>query len=761
MAGRNRTRNETEPAKDRKLFDPLSVVELRHAAMEGKYDPGVYNLLEEELDYIKRKREGASLCDLAGLALSGGGIRSATFALGVMQALAKEGVLKRMDYLSTVSGGGYIGSALTWFLGAHNKERKFGLDAKTFPFGTDAGGKDASEDQRNLTDWLRQHGNYLTPGKGITLVSGIAVILRGILLNLIVWVPIGIAVFWALLSGTDFLVQTINAWWGSPVTAVLQKGKNLTPAMLSIAGLCALLFTSFCIAYSYATARRKEKPSSWRYSMRLFFERYARWPLWIILATMLVASLPFANSSLQGWLHKAGGPLAAALGLLSGVWSFLQTKGSRDRPLPTLVPILGAALILYGISLLSFQLALILPADPSDLPLWSWLILGNAIVSGLIVNINYVSIHRFYRDRLMETFMPDVDQALQGNTGASILANSATIQSMIEGEHSRGPYHIVNANVVLVASEEPRWKLRGGDSFILTPKRCGSSATGWIASDRFLGGRLTLATAMSISGAAANPNTGADGVGLTRSRSVSLLMALLNLRLGYWTCNPRYGSGWMRPNHFVPGLMQAFGLHREDSKFIELSDGGHFDNLALYELIRRRLRLIILCDGAADPNFSFADLDSLRRRIAADFEASIEFTPGPDPDALMPKRFKELAPNDAGYAVDADMAKTAHTLARITYADGSTGALVYIKTTMVDSLSFGVKAYKGSHHDFPDQTTADQFFNEEQFDAYRELGRHLGLEMLKETGLAKEIEQIISKGDWPRHNDREKDKGKA
>jgi predicted acylesterase/phospholipase RssA len=53
---------------------------------------------------------------LAGLALSGGGIRSASFALGVIQALHKKGWLQRFDYLSTVSGGGYIGTCLSYLL---------------------------------------------------------------------------------------------------------------------------------------------------------------------------------------------------------------------------------------------------------------------------------------------------------------------------------------------------------------------------------------------------------------------------------------------------------------------------------------------------------------------------------------------------------------------------------------------------------------------------------------------------------------------
>jgi len=220
----------------------------------------------------------------------------------------------------------------------------------------------------------------------------------------------------------------------------------------------------------------------------------------------------------------------------------------------------------------------------------------------------------------------------------------------------------------------------------------------------------------------------------------------------------------LRPNHFLPGLTQAFARHKESACFIEVSDGGHFENLGLYELIRRRPKLVILCDGACDPKFGFGDLNSLRRRIAADFEARIKFEEGHEPGKLIPRRLKEVAPDGAGYAVDADMAEQGFLLGRIEYAltpeerkkkaDGDdyhqdTGVLVYIKTTMVDSVSFGVKAYKGAHHDFPDETTADQFFDEEQFDAYRELGNHLASEMLKETGLSKNIEQIIKSGAWP------------
>lgn len=115
-------------------------------------------------------------------------------------------------------------------------------------------------------------------------------------------------------------------------------------------------------------------------------------------------------------------------------------------------------------------------------------------------------------------------------------------------------------------------------------------------------------------------------------------------------------------------------------------------------MVRRRLKLIILCDAAADPKFSFADLNSVRRQIRADFGARISFEPGCDPEQLTPRRLKEAMADGASYAVDADMAERGFLLGRIEYAtpEGKpqeTGALVYIKTTMVDSVSFGVKAY--------------------------------------------------------------------
>lgn len=768
------------------IITPISTEDLRRsvrdmAAPVGERDgiaaTALRKLIQAELDYIKNKRPEAHENDLAGLALSGGGIRSATFALGVMQALARESVLKRLDYMSTVSGGSYIGSAVSWFLGPLNSQNesgknRFGLDKDNFPFGVDSGWG-GTELQATILNWLRQNGKYLTPGGGITLMSGLTIVLRSIFLNLVVWMPICAALFWLLLRATERLTDWIAGWVGSPwmpefagqayaLLITLSSRPSFVPTnkfeiwesenSIVMVGLCvtavvATLFFFNSLVYSFIPSTAVKNQTNKRYNMRRLFEIYTPRYLWLAVAILVIVSLPYVDAAITQWINNAGGLLAALIGSGAGLRNYLQVRKTKEQITRKFIRAVEAGLIVYGVGLISFQLALYLPIEFSDIPAWYWGILTLAVVAGGTVNINSISIHQFYRDRLMEAYLPEMDRIMSGRSGPSISANSAALQSLQDNDSAHGPYHLINTNVVLVNSHDKRRRLRGGDSFILSAIHSGSNATGWVNTAALLGGRLTLATATAISGAAANPHAGSGG-GVTKSPSISLLMTLLNIRLGYWIPNLTRGGFSWPPNHFFPGLMQAFGKHHEKAAFIELSDGGHFENLGLYELVRRKLRLIIVCDAGADPTFSFSDLNTVRRRIGADFGAYIHFEEGHDPKQLIPARLKESSPGHAGYAVDADMAKTGHLLGRIQYADGTTGALVYIKTTMVDTVSFGVKAYKGTFPDFPDESTVDQFFDVAQFDAYRELGQHLGTRMLEDTKLHENLAEVIAKGRW-------------
>ena len=302
------------------------------------------------------------------------------------------------------------------------------------------------------------------------------------------------------------------------------------------------------------------------------------------------------------------------------------------------------------------------------------------------------------------------------------------------------PYHLLNTNVVLVDSRVPEWRLRGGDAFILSPKYCGSSATGWVRTGEYMKkDPLTLATAVAISGAAANPNTGVGGSGPTRNPIVSLLMSLLNVRLGYWVPNPRKLERRKVANHFsVAGHEVRPRGYEEYQKLLQISDGGHFENLGVYELVRRRVKLIICCDGTADPEFRFSDFQTLVRRIGADFGARIEFDRRNQLDRIIP-RFPG-GRND--YPVGVKFADRGYVKGTIIYpADGQgkseKSTLILVKSTMIPELGLLVRGYKGANPDFPDQSTADQFFDEEQFDAYRELGYEIAKNMIAGVKLRK------------------------
>jgi hypothetical protein len=453
----------------------------------------------------------------------------------------------------------------------------------------------------------------------------------------------------------------------------------------------------------------------------------------------------------------ATGPVAVLVGLASTVRSFFKSGEKLKGNIPLgVLAFLGAVFLIYGLLLTAYSAGDFLHRQHMDagLPI-AWILAGLALFAvllGWFANVNYVSMHRFYRDRLMETFLPNPKDALDNRTDAATQADPVRLSEIDNAAQGRGPYHIINTNVLLVDSARRRWRIRGGDNFILSPLYCGSNATGWCDTREFLGNGMTLATAMAISGAAANPNTGVGGVGLTRNPLISILMALLNLRLGYWAHNPlRPPAYGRRPNHFRPGAYEVgslvnIGGLREDRPFLQLSDGGHFENLAMYELVRRKLRLIIVCDGGADKEFGFGDLQTTLRRIKEDFGATVEFSGDDRPATLVPSK-------EAGYPMGSKRAARGHILGDITYHDGSRGKLIFMKTTMVPGVSTAVKGYKGAHPDFPDETTADQFFDEEQFEAYRELGHHIAEEMvagLKLPDFIDAIERAKGKQDVPK-----------
>jgi hypothetical protein len=715
-------------------LEPVGVDDLEQASRRGEADGSSAAQCTAERSAIASRRERHGLAaptddNLVGLALSGGGIRSATFSLGVLQALARHDLLKHVDYLSTVSGGGYIGTSLLWWLSGRSG-RKFGVgpwnnnvpEAECFPYGTDdpsewrdrAGQADGPRLLRNL----KENGNYLTPGHGINAMSLTAVVLRGVVLNLLFWVPMLAMIFGVLIAVHGYRA----ALW----------------LAIGLAGVLVLAALVYSLITGHAALGRRLG-----YPARRWAEGLAGLAIAFLLVVAVVASIDIVHGSIVE--QATTGFLSGLGGLVAGLVTYFRTMRSAAgsvRKLPgvttSLLAIVATVLIIYGVLLFSHGLAEIAIAWG-----WAWwglLVAVLLLAASVWTNINHVSAHRMYRDRLMEAFMPGFKDALKGQSRAA--PAEADNMRMHEVDLANSPYPIVNTNLLLIGSKERRRKLRGGDSFVLTPKYCGSNATGWVDCRVLMDDRMTLPTAMAISGAAANPNTGAGGVGLTRSRVIAVLMAFIGLRLGYWL--PNFGHArpptWL-PNHVWPGLSTVLPLgHTEDSWFLELSDGGHFENLGLYELVRRRVRLIILCDGGQDPDFAFEDLQIAQRRIAADFGATLDFD-ADTLETLIPHKTDHRFPES-----DLKLADAGHILGTIRYSDGSTGTLVYLKTTLIERLPLALLGYRGANGDFPDQSTTDQFFDEEQFDSYRELGYIIATRMMEDGDVQKGIEATLGGG---------------
>jgi len=635
-------------------------------------DSGDETSVPKESDLSQRPEE------MVGLGLSGGGIRSATFNLGLLQALHHFGLLKKMDYLSTVSGGGYIGACLTWFGSVLGQDFPFDWRNQNLP--------GQRERARKWLHHLRAHGSYLVPGDGLNLWALAAAILAGSLTTLIVLVP----VFLACIAFMSELVM----------------GRSLF-AWLRLLGLMLLFsFAMGVLVYSVSTNMAWLRKAAVLRSVRILLGGMLQLSLLLLVA----GSIPIVYAAIYVYAPEWKGLILSGISL-SGAASFaaglIGSKGGEElKPGRSVLLSMGLLLFIYAIFLWFFHLE----GLPGLQLTWLPLALVLSVLVALLANINHVSMHRFYRNRLRETYMPSVGEEDGPDPDQCLL---------YEIEQTAFPYQIINANLQTVGSDDPHLRQRGGGNFIFSPAFCGSDATGYIASSDYLNGRMNLATAMAISGAAADTNSYA-----TRSKPVVFLMTLFNVRLGYWIRNPRKeieGEGprrFIRPMWYWYLIRELFGNGLDEYAWdIRLSDGGHFENLALYELVRRRCSLIIISDASKDPGYTFADFGRAVERVRADFGAQVEIDLSP------------LRPGTDGVSPQACIQGT------INYGPDSLGrkqksTIIYVKSVYLAGLPPDVVAYRNQHRDFPDQSTGDQFFAEDQFEAYRELGFQVGRELV-------------------------------
>ena len=642
-----------------------------------------------EQDWLTQRRKSAGLPpptgDVVGLAFSGGGIRSATFNLGVLQALEGGGVLPQVDYLSSVSGGGYIASCYTWLranLGA--PLRGASVFAAALADGSGC-----------VLDWLRGHGKYLTSHRGFSIWTLIASVLAAVFINVLVLGPPLLFTVYALTL--DWLPVAWPDWLVLPGGHVPQ-GHHGYWLLLAAGGLCLVLFPAVATLFAFLAGVPRLMDVQAVDRLRVFMGRL------LVFGPVLIAIGLIPIAAMLGEMaehffstrhaHSVGKHASYLMPLLSGLGSIVVDRFKTGNSSGRLTTI-GLSLVIYGLLILCYHLTA--NADLLHSPLFLAFVVI-AVVLAFACDINRVSIHAYYRARLSDAFLPRVRGGLDVDPGNFDLRELTPDKG--------APLHLINTTLNTTSSRVEKLRSRTGANFFLSPLYAGSSATGYRRIATYAHGAMALSNALTTSGAAVDPDMVA-----TRSRPVSFLMALLNVRLGVWGHNPRcaHERDPLRPWWwiFIAREMLGIGLD-ERHRHVHLSDGGGFENLALYELIRRRVRWLIVTDAGADPQTTLADLGTAIERVRVDFGAEIDL----NADKLYHQR-------------DQSLMQQPYALGTIRYADGSTGDILYIKPVLCAGLSADIYAYWRAHGSFPDEPTSEQFFGEAQFEAYRALGQQI------------------------------------
>jgi hypothetical protein len=403
------------------------------------------------------------------------------------------------------------------------------------------------------------------------------------------------------------------------------------------------------------------------------------------------------------WLISAGiGGVGGASVAGPAVLRFIPVlKEPRVRNIVLKVLLWGAALII-PLGALALFYGFWSVAD--DYEHGAEILIAVAIFStlvALVINVNLTAPHRLYRDRLAATF-------IQKDETAPLTISLTGINS-----GNSAPYHLINTAVNLPSSTAPALRDRKCDFFLFSKHWCGSPIVGYHATNDWKTNGLApdLATAMAISGAAVS-----SYMGLGSMPTLTSLLTFLNVRLGFWIRNPGFalGHGFQNPG-FLCLLREMFGLQlAQDKAWLNLSDGGHIENMGVYELLRRRCKYIICVDGEADPEFTFGGLMTLVRHAQIDFGIRIE------------SNLSELKPDP-----ETKLSRVHAVLCLVRYPDEgpgrrkALGLLLYMKLSVTGNEPELIKRYRINHPDFPHQTTLDQFFDEEQFEAYHQLGAHI------------------------------------
>jgi Patatin-like phospholipase len=555
----------------------------------------------------------------------------------------------------------------------------------------------------------------------------------------------------------ELIIEWLPALYGNPGAYVVLS----VPVLLSVYLIARAVFVAIAsLGGSKQSTESKQHMGSSDDADREWWARLSGWILIFAMAWLILTAL----SLLGGHLPQLGDELSAAyraaiaaVGGVSGLIAALlghdeKTPAKEDSPgaektpssplrrwvLAIAVPVFAVSVLLLigwgtgylGEKVTGVQALLALESGPEarsqpfELRLAAYVsivpagLLLFALLLGFIVNVNRFSLHGMYRNRLVRAYLGASNPARRPDpfTGFA-LDDNLNLHRLWNGVATK-PLPLINATLNLVSGENLGWQQRKAESFSMTPFFCGNYREGYRNSQLY-GRGISVGTAVTISGAAANPN-----MGYASSPSIGFLLALFNARLGAWLGNTNeHGNATFDkagPRHSAkPLLAELFGMTNRKGRHVNLSDGGHFDNLGLYEVVLRRCRHILICDAGQDGSYAFEDLGNAIRKIRIDFGIPVVFK----------DRIKILPGSNDSEEDEGLYCATAEILYKdVDGCEVENGWLVYFKPTLrghgTDSIPYDVYSYSRQAKAFPHEPTSDQWFSESQFESYRMLGQH-------------------------------------
>ncbi|HUZ40846.1 MAG TPA: hypothetical protein VMU68_05590 [Acidimicrobiales bacterium] len=708
--------------------------------------------------------------DGVGISLSGGGIRAASFGLGALQGLGRHGLLygpKKAKYLTAVSGGSYIATAFAMISKDYFSSRRLLPEYEPFAHGS-------PEEQH-----LRDHTQYLTHGRfGVAAV--IWRLFIGIVFNLSMFIvglsflgmPLGYlyrriwpslqagcptncpsharfaisgglvrgvltAVAIALVLGIAWLVRTYKREWTRNLMG-LASGFFLVGA-----GVVALLFIGFpTVIHLARPVIIRTVPGTARDTK---------------VATSVVG-LAGLFGVVLAWITTARRVLTSQSPVTSGVVGRLRTFVAKHKILLVniVATIAGPILVLVILFYLTYWASAYSPFSNGvgHAIFWSWLVaLGLFVALWLRADVTAWSLFPFYRRRLSASFILERDPANQDGP-----PSASRVQGVDASERDYATPYLLSAfqsdqipEVIICAAANV-------SGYGATPT--GSNVTSFTFSSEQIGGPLvqavptaayeqalmpraawrfwrrwkfwkitpsepqarfvTFPSVMAISGAAFSPSMGKMTRGPFR-----LFIALLNLRLGVWVPNPRYLDHFKnrsahpllpRPQYFVRELL---GINHINAPFLYVTDGGHYDNLGLVELLRRRCKQIWCIDASGDQIDSFDTLGGALRQAESELQVHVDIHP-----------FRDMAPSTTKPGPDGVRYVKAPYCKGVIHYSGSSddttgefiGTLYYVKLGVPNNAPWSIKSFAAANPSFPCDPTLDQLFDADRFEAYRELG---------------------------------------